>query len=72
MATATGARRLQCDLHEEATVGDLIARLAEIEPVLALGLDSALPFVAGTHASPGQRLADGDEVALVMPVSGGT
>ena len=73
MATGSGARRLECELpEEEATVGALLAQLAETEPGLALGLDSALPFVGGSHASAGQPLSDGDEVALVLPVSGGT
>ncbi len=55
----------------EATVDTLLARVGELEPAIARALDSALPVVKGTHASRAQALADGDEVALLIPVAGG-
>lgn len=72
LATAAGARRLRVALPPGATVENLLERLRALEPGIAPGLDSALPVVAGSHASRGQQLVDGDHVALVMPVAGGT
>jgi molybdopterin converting factor small subunit len=71
LATAAGTRRLSVDLPADATVAELLARLRETEPQIAGALDSALPVVAGAHASASRRLADGDEVALLIPVAGG-
>lgn len=71
LAAAAGARRLQVELPREATVDTLLERLRATEPVIAPALDSALPVLRGTHASGAQALADGDEVALLIPVAGG-
>ncbi len=71
LATAAGTRRLRVELPREATVDTLLARVGELEPAIARALDSALPVVKGTHASRAQALADGDEVALLIPVAGG-
>ena len=62
---------LTVDLADGATVEDLYARVRETEPGLAPALRSALPVVAGEHARLDRRLADRDEVALLLPVSGG-
>jgi molybdopterin converting factor small subunit len=72
LATAAGARRLRVALPPRATVDTLLERVRELEPAIASGLDSALLVVGGTHASRGQELVDGDEVALLMPVAGGS
>jgi molybdopterin synthase sulfur carrier subunit len=72
LATAAGTRRLSLALPKGATVDTLFDRLAELEPGIAAGLGSALPVVRGTHAGRGQELSDGDEVALLMPVAGGS
>jgi molybdopterin converting factor small subunit len=71
LATAAGTRRLRVELPRESTVETLLARLGEVEPAIAPALDSALPVLRGTHASGGETLADGDEVALLIPVAGG-
>jgi molybdopterin synthase sulfur carrier subunit len=71
LATAAGIRRLRVELPQEATVGTLLVRLGESEPAIAPALDSVLPVLRGTHASGGEPLSDGDEVALLMPVAGG-
>jgi molybdopterin converting factor small subunit len=62
---------LRLELPDGATVDDLYGRLAEGHPGLAPALRSALPILAGVHVERGQVLADGDEVALLAPVSGG-
>jgi len=53
-------------------VDTLLDRLRELEPEIAAGLGSALPVVRGTHAGHEQQLSDGDEVALLIPVAGGS
>jgi sulfur-carrier protein len=71
LATAAGTPRLRVALQHGATVDTLLDRLRELEPAIATGLDAALPVVRGTHATRLQPLADGDEVALLLPVAGG-
>lgn len=72
LATAAGTRRLRVELPREATVDTLLVRVGELEPAIAPALGSALPVVKGTHADRTQPLADGDEIALLIPVAGGT
>ena len=72
LATTAGTRRLSVALPEGATVDTLLARLGELEPGIAAGLGSALAVVRGTHAGHEQELSDGDEVALLIPVAGGS
>jgi molybdopterin synthase sulfur carrier subunit len=62
---------LSIDLAEGASVDDLLAALGAQQPKLAPALSSALPVVAGTQVERGQRLEQGDEVALLIPVAGG-
>jgi molybdopterin converting factor small subunit len=71
LATAAGTRRLSVELPQDATVDTLRERLGAAEPAIAPALDSALALVRGTHAGGEQRLADGDEVALLIAVAGG-
>ena len=71
LATAAGTRRLRVELPREATVDTLLERLRDTEPSIAPALDSALPLVRGAHVSGSEPLAEGDEVALLMPVAGG-
>ena len=63
---------LSIDLAEGASVDDLLATLGAQQPSLEPALRSVLPVVAGTHAEREQRLQSGDEVALLIPVAGGT
>ena len=71
LARLSAAPFIAVEVDEGATVGDLFARLAEDEPDLAPALRSALPVVAGEHVTRDQVLADRQEVALLLPVSGG-
>ena len=59
------------ELEDGATVDELFERLRELEPDLAPALRSALPVVAGEHVPRERRLADREQVALLLPVSGG-
>ncbi len=62
-----GADRRELDLDDGASVGD-------VWPALDLGDEPAglLYAVNRTYAERGQPLGEGDEVALIPPVSGGT
>jgi molybdopterin synthase sulfur carrier subunit len=62
---------LNVELADGATVDDLYAHLRDSEPELAPALRSALPIVAGEHVARDRPLADRDELALLLPVSGG-
>jgi molybdopterin synthase catalytic subunit/molybdopterin converting factor small subunit len=71
--------RLFAGLRERAGTGEreleLVegARTADVWPALALGAEppGLLYAVNKDYAEPDQQLADGDEVALIPPVSGG-
>jgi molybdopterin synthase sulfur carrier subunit len=71
LATAAGTRRLRVELPRQSTVDTLLERLRETQPAIAPALGSALPVVRGSHASGADTLAEGDEVALLIPVAGG-
>jgi sulfur-carrier protein len=65
------APQLSIDLADGASVEDLLAALGTQQPALEPALPSVLPVLAGTHVERAQRLAPGDEVALLIPVAGG-
>jgi len=62
------------DLPAGSTVGDLLDRCrAQVPSAIGSGLWSSLAVAVNReYVSAGQLLADGDEVALLPPVSGGT
>jgi molybdopterin converting factor small subunit len=59
------------ELADGATVDELLERLRDTDPKLAPALRSALPVVAGEHVPRDRRLADREQIALLLPVSGG-
>jgi molybdopterin converting factor small subunit len=65
------APSLTVELAEGATLEELYARLEETEPGLAGALRSSLPVVAGRHLGRAESLHHREEVALLLPVSGG-
>lgn len=71
LARLSSAPLLNVDLAEGATIDELFARLSDADPNLAPALRSALPVVAGEPVPRDRRLADRDQVALLLPVSGG-
>ena len=71
LSRLAAAPLLSIDLPEGATIDDLYARLRAAEPELAPALRAALPVVAGEHVPRDRRLADRQEVALLLPISGG-
>jgi molybdopterin converting factor subunit 1 len=60
---------LTVDLPEDATVSTLLARVAALPE--AGRLPRAMVAVNQRYARADQRLAAGDEIALIPPVAGG-
>jgi len=71
LAAAVGAPLVSLDLPQGATVADALAALAERAPDARPALAASLPIVAGTHAARDDVLAHRQELALLLPVSGG-
>lgn len=68
---AVGQRSLAVPLPEGATVDDLLQGLVSDYPALAPRCASLMVAVNSEYAQRSTRLRDGDEVALIPPVSGG-
>ena len=71
IARLAPAPTLSIELPDGATVEDLYEHLGAAHPEIAPVLGSALALVGGAHVMRGQPLCNGDEVALLTPVSGG-
>ena len=67
-----GTRELSVDVMPGATVEDAWAAAVALVPGLAPGRSSVRFAVNGRYADAGTALADGDEVACIPPVSGGS
>jgi molybdopterin converting factor small subunit len=72
LARLAGRSRLELDLADGATVRDLLDRVAGERPELRSGLPSVLTVVRGSQVASDRVLSDGDEVALLIPISGGS
>ena len=72
LSNLVGRPRLVIELRETATTADLLASLKTEYPVLAERLDAAVPMISGRAAPPTEPLAAGQEVALLLPVAGGS
>ena len=66
-----GTRELSVDLPAGATVEAAWAALVGRFPALVPGRSSVRFAVNGVYAAPEMQLGDGDEVAMIPPVSGG-
>ncbi|HEY2888081.1 MAG TPA: MoaD family protein [Candidatus Limnocylindrales bacterium] len=66
-----GTREVQLELPDGADVEAAWSALVERHPVLAPGRPSLRFARNGDYAEPSTTLADGDEVAMIPPVSGG-
>ena len=71
LSSLAAAPMLTVQMPDDGTIEDLCARLRATDPELAGALDAALPVVAGEHVPRDRRLADRQEVALLLPLSGG-
>jgi molybdopterin converting factor subunit 1 len=67
----TGSRELNLEVREGLTVGELHRDLCARFPRLASYKTSLMYSVNAEYVPTDYRLGDGDEVALIPPVSGG-
>lgn len=68
---AAGVAERRLELPDKATVGEARLRLRNELPDLATLLDQSALAVNDGYARHEQVLADGDELAVLPPVSGG-
>jgi molybdopterin converting factor subunit 1 len=68
----TGRRELNLEVNEGLTVGELHRDLCARFPRLADHSASLMYSVNAEYVPADYRLGDGDEVALIPPVSGGS
>jgi molybdopterin synthase sulfur carrier subunit len=68
---AVGAREIPLDLEDGATADSAGSRLAEKYPALQRYLPKVAFAVNRNYAPPTTALHEGDELALIPPVSGG-
>src|SRR5262245_20307179 len=66
-----GARELRFDLPADSTVSDLLSRLEASYPRLKDYRQVVLTAINEEYVGKTARIADGDEVAIFPPVSGG-
>lgn len=66
----TGAFQMTWELPEESETEHLFLQLKEKYPGL-IALTSLKLALNNNYASPADRLKEGDEIALIPPVSGG-
>jgi molybdopterin converting factor subunit 1 len=68
---AVGSNTLAWTAPDASTVSEVVAALREAHPKLGPALDRAMLAVNQEYVEPELRLQDGDELALIPPVSGG-
>lgn len=66
-----GLSELTLSLPQGATAGELVGLMKERHPAAGPWLDLSRLAVNWEYASPDTELNDGDEAALIPPVSGG-
>ncbi len=71
LADAAGRRETYVEVPDGEPVGSLPSLLAESYPKLRERCANLAFAVNAEYASPSQPLREGDEVALIPPVSGG-
>ena len=67
-----GARTLDFELDEDASAGDLVTLVTRQYPNLSPDPPSIVVAVNREYVKHGHPLKDGDEVAFIPPVSGGS
>ncbi len=66
-----GTPELTLELPNSSTVADLLREMERLHPGLVAGVGQTMVAVNTEYATESQMLKDGDEVALIPPVSGG-
>lgn len=72
LAERAGAPRIAVELPEPATVAAIISELQRLHPQIGSVAASAIAVVAGRHASPDDVVNSSQEIALLLPVAGGS
>jgi molybdopterin converting factor subunit 1 len=71
LSELAGVREVEVEVGEGLSVADVYGALCGTYPALA-GLNGSLRYaVNGEYAEASQPVGEGDEVALIPPVSGG-
>jgi molybdopterin synthase catalytic subunit len=71
LSELAGTREAEVEVGDGLTAGEVYRALCGRYPALS-GLNSSIRYaVNGEYAEPGRRVSEGDEVALIPPVSGG-
>ncbi|MBI4301707.1 MAG: MoaD/ThiS family protein [Chloroflexi bacterium] len=66
-----GKNEIELELDKGAAVADLVRELENVYPRLSGHMDSLMVAVNAVYVEPHYELKDGDEVALIPPISGG-
>ena len=69
---AVGRSELSLEAPDGATAGQLVGQLRAEHPQLGRAAENAMLAVNQEYVGPDFRLHDGDELALIPPVSGGS
>ena len=72
LAQSVGASRIQLTLPQAATIQEMLNILETRYPQAAKQIHLAIPVVNGIHQAKSIHLAPQQEVALLMPVAGGS
>ena len=72
LSDVLGERHVTLELSDGATVADLRGQLSSRYPAVIPHLPSAVCAVDEEYVGPDHRLREGDDVALIPPVSGGS
>lgn len=72
LVSRLGRDRLALELPAGATVGDLVRTIGAESPEAVSLIERAVAVIGGRHVPLAQPLADGDEVALLLPIAGGS
>lgn len=67
----TGSPRLQLTVPEDCTLAILLEHLRQDYPPLSEPIRSAVAVIAGRHAGFEEPLSPDQEVAFLIPISGG-
>ena len=71
LANQVGRPRFSVTLVDGATVGDLTELLRREYSEAASLIDTAVPIIAGRHVTQAEPLAEGQDVAFLLPIAGG-
>lgn len=71
LAQRAGCARVTITLPRDSTIEEVFTNIGRANPSLDTLLNQAVPVVNGQHVSRVQKLSNGDEVAILMPIAGG-